>query len=208
VNFNSEIDHKWAQPVSRRAPRRCRVAAMRRVGTAALSRCRDRAPRVPIARLAFAAPRRPSPHAARLPDSAASPLAPRPDHRGLTPRCPDRSRPLSPLPPSPVACRRLRAGEPSSPPSPVHRRRVVAGSLSSAAAPCAAVRSRRLPCAARTLAPPGRGRGPRQRCARGPCPAWPRAAHALCMWAESTPRAWAPRTVRLGRARIQPSAPG
>jgi hypothetical protein len=36
----------------------------------------------------------------------------------------------------------------------------------------------------------GRGRGPRQCCARGLCPAWP--------WA-------APRTVRLGRDRFQPS---
>jgi hypothetical protein len=30
----------------------------------------------------------------------------------------------------------------------------------------------------------------------------------LCAWAEPTPRAWATHTVRLGRARIRPSAPG
>jgi hypothetical protein len=59
-------------------------------------------------------------------------------------------------------------------------------------------------CAAVRRAVAGRaGRGrpsdrrPRPR-GRGPCAAWPRAAHALCAWAEPTPRAWAKRYCASG----------
>jgi hypothetical protein len=194
VNFNSEIA-EWARPVSRRAPHqaraaahRCHLAAPCRVGTAALSRCRDRTPRVPTACLAFAAPLPTSPRTPRRADRRLAPLArptapPRPSHR--VPTAAVRSRVAWTAPA--VARRRLRAGEPPSPPSPVRQRRVIAARR--AAPPCAAHRARRpaevVGRASSTHAGRDpRGRGLRTRYARGPSRRRGRGPHALCVWAE------------------------
>jgi hypothetical protein len=74
INFNSEITDKRAPLVSHRAPRRartaahrCCVAATRHADSAALSRCRDRAPHVPTASPALRAASRRVPTASPAP---------------------------------------------------------------------------------------------------------------------------------------------
>jgi hypothetical protein len=196
VNFNSKITDKRAPLVSRRAPRRahaavhrCRVAAMRHADSAALSRCRDRASRIPTTPRTPRPPDRPLDAPARSPTASRSPLA----DRHLTPLSRLSRRPDSCLadraiartafvpfrsPRSPLARRRHTAlVSHRSPPSPMCRRRVVAGSPSSAA-PAEAELGQGRACGPRTRAAHAApaeamghapcGSGPRPHCASGP----------------------------------------
>jgi hypothetical protein len=180
---------------ARAVARHCRVAA-----TCRTSRVRLKALSGQRAARPDSTPRA-RPTAPRHPDSIARatrfPTASRRRPTAAIPTAAVRAASLGPQPAAPlplprrarrrraaVARRRLHAGEPPPPRRSVHRRRAVAQRRH------AVPRSRRAPRAAR------------------PRPSWASAAQearARCDW----PRPWAvPRTMRLARARIRPSAPG
>jgi hypothetical protein len=188
VNLNSEITDERAPLVRCRAPRRARVAACRRRGLKPLSGQRAAHPDRPP-RIAPAADRPTSPRLAR---AVVAPTAPRLTCAAVAPTASPTASPSRPKPRRPdrhpgrlaarptPSRRRPRAGEPPFPrPSSVRRCRAAVGID--------------VQCRRRALRGPAVPSGPRTRprlCGRGPCA--PVAAGRA-------------RTVRLGRARFQPS---
>jgi hypothetical protein len=164
-------------------------------------------PRTPRPRASLRLARRPTAPRARHRVPTASPAPPTAASRAPPPPRPAVSaRPLSEpsrrrARPSPVAVtprRRLRAGEPPPPRrlrAPVSSRRL---SLSSAAAHYAACAVRRARRPAETELGQRRACGPRALRPTEAAPVWPWAAHALCAWAEPTPRACSTRHCASG----------
>jgi hypothetical protein len=136
--------------------------------------------------------------------SLASPLAPRPDRRSLarlsrrvpTATVRSRRRPVRTVPPTPTSM--LVVPPDATVYAIVPRRRPCVGE------PCHAFPDH-LPCAGEGTTVRQACRAAAARCDGRPSWATPWAAHALCTWAEPTPRAWAKCTVHLGRAWFRPS---
>jgi hypothetical protein len=169
VNFNSEITDERAPPVRRLTPHRARAAARRfRVASMHCAVARG------LKSLSGQRAARPDSPASHPPPDR--PTAPARSHGcSLEAASPGRPPCRSPIAVAPRSC--PRAGEP-----PVPRRHPCAGAVAE-------------PHRRRAAKPPHAGRAvPRQHRAHGPCPAWPRVAPALCIWAE---RGFVPEALKL-----------